>query len=113
LHPKWRFRSALRHLDLSGAFFLVIGLIAQLLGLSFGGNDHPWSSFLVIGTLVGSVVLLAIFIVIEGETKAIPMIPLRMLRGWQPTVVQLTNIFVGMSSYAVSVSLDLPEKNPH
>jgi MFS family permease len=102
LDPKRRFRSALRYLDLSGAFFLVIGLLAQLIGLSFGGNEYPWSSPQVVGTLVGSVILIAVFIAIEAETKAIPMIPLRMLNGWQSIVIQLTNVFSGMASYAVS-----------
>ncbi|KAK0615559.1 major facilitator superfamily domain-containing protein [Bombardia bombarda] len=100
LDPKRRIRSAFRHLDISGAMFLVIGLVAQLVGLSFGGNEYAWNSGPVVGTLVGSVVLLAVFIAIEAETRAIPMIPLRMLNGWQPTAVQLTNVFSGMSSYA-------------
>ena len=32
------------------------------------------------------------------------MIPLQILKGWQPKVLQLTNVFVGMSSYAVSLN---------
>ncbi|KAK1750899.1 major facilitator superfamily domain-containing protein [Echria macrotheca] len=100
LHPKRRFRSALRHLDLSGASLLVVGLGAQLLGLSLGGNEYAWDSAMVLGTLVISCVLIVGFVVVEAKTQAIPMIPLRMLKGWQPTAVQLTNVFTGMSSYA-------------
>ncbi|KAK0733119.1 major facilitator superfamily domain-containing protein [Lasiosphaeria miniovina] len=101
------FRSALQHLDVSGASFLVVGLVAQLAGLSFGGNEYPWASPVVVSTLVGSTVLLAVFVVIEAETKAIPMIPLRMLKGWQPIAIQLTNIFAGMSSYAYMFMIPL------
>jgi MFS family permease len=104
LDPKRPFLSAMRRLDLSGAFVLVLGLVTQLLGLSLGGNDFSWGSSVVIGSLVGSVVLLVVFVVVEAKTKAIPMIPLRMLHGWQPTAVQLTNVFSGMAAYAVSVS---------
>ncbi|KAK4183244.1 putative amino acid transporter [Podospora australis] len=100
LSPTNRLRSAIRRLDLSGALFLVAGLLMQLLGLSLGGNEYPWGSSLVIFSLIGSMVLLFVFVEIEAHTKAIPMIPLRMLKGWQPTAVQLTNIFVGISSYA-------------
>ncbi|KAK3316933.1 major facilitator superfamily domain-containing protein [Apodospora peruviana] len=100
LDPKRQFRSAFRHLDVSGALVLVIGLVAQLVGLSFGGNEYSWNSLPVIATLVGSGLLLAAFILIEAETRAIPMIPLRMLNGWQPVAVQLTNVFSGMSAYA-------------
>lgn len=102
LDPKHPFLSAMQRLDLSGATVLVIGLGAQLLGLSLGGNDYPWGSAVVIGSLVGSVVLLLVFVKIEATTKAIPMIPLHLLHGWQPTAVQLTNVFSGMAAYAVS-----------
>lgn len=106
LSSSGRLRSAIQRLDLSGASFLVLGLLAQLLGLSLGGNEYPWGSSPVILSLVGSGVLLTIFVEIEAKTKAIPMIPLRMLKGWQPIVVQLTNIFSGMASYAVSLHFD-------
>jgi hypothetical protein len=92
----------MRRLDLLGALVLVLGLVAQLMGLSLGGNDLPWDSPIVIGSLAGSVALLLLFVEIEATTKAIPMIPLRMLQGWQPTAVQLTNLFSGMAAYAVS-----------
>ncbi|KAK0617500.1 major facilitator superfamily domain-containing protein [Immersiella caudata] len=107
LHPTNRFRSALRHVDLSGASFLVVGLVVQLLGLSFGGNEYPWDSKVVIALLVGSTFLLAGFVLVEARTNAIPMIPLRMLNGWQPTAIQLTNVFSGMSSYAYMFMLPL------
>ncbi|KAK3682826.1 major facilitator superfamily domain-containing protein [Podospora appendiculata] len=107
LDPARQFRSALRYLDLSGAGFLVVGLVSQLAGLSFGGNEYPWMSAPVIGTLVASTVFLAVFIGIESETKAIPMIPLRMLNSWQPIAVQLTNVFSGMSSYAYMFMIPL------
>lgn len=102
LDPKYRFRSAMQRLDLSGALTLVLGLVVQLMGLSLGGNEFEWASTPVIGSLVGSVVLLATFVGVEARTRAIPMIPLRMLKGWQPTAVQLTNVFSGMAAYAVS-----------
>ncbi|KAK4162904.1 putative amino acid transporter [Cladorrhinum sp. PSN259] len=102
-----RIRSAIQRLDLSGAFFLVLGLLVQLLGLSLGGNEYSWGSPAVILSLVGSGVLLAVFFEIEAKTKAIPMIPLRMLKGWQPTAVQLTNVFSGMSAYAYMFMIPL------
>jgi MFS family permease len=98
--------SVLERIDVSGASILVIGLVAQLLGISMGTNDFTWFSFPVIGSLVASLMLLPVFVFVEAKTEAIPIIPLSMLRGWQPTAVQLTNIFVGMASYAVSVVPD-------
>ncbi|KAK3381747.1 major facilitator superfamily domain-containing protein [Podospora didyma] len=107
LAPNRQLGSALRHVDLSGASFLVLGLVSQLAGLSFGGNEYPWNSAPVIGTLVGSSVLLAVFLLIEAETKAIPMIPLRMLKAWQAVAIQLTNVFAGMASYAYMFMIPL------
>lgn len=93
--------SGFRYLDISGASVLVLALVVQLVGLSFGGNEFEWSSLPVIGSLALSVVLIALFVVIEARTKAIPVIPLRLLCGWQPVAVQLSNLFSGMASYAV------------
>ena len=100
--PKRRIQSALQCLDLSGAALLVVGLAVQLLGLSFGGNEYSWSSVPIVIALVTSSALLVGFVVVEAKTKALPMIPLRMLQGWQPSAVQLSNIFSGMAAYAVS-----------
>ncbi|KAK1773793.1 major facilitator superfamily domain-containing protein [Copromyces sp. CBS 386.78] len=105
--PKRRIRSALQCLDLSGAILLVVGLAVQLLGLSFGGNEYPWSSIPVVTELVTSCALLVGFVVVEAKTKAMPMIPLRMLQGWQPSAVQLSNIFSGMEAYAYMFMIPL------
>jgi MFS family permease len=94
--------SAVRYLDIKGAAILVTGLTTQLAGLSLGGNELSWKSVPVIGSLCLSAVLLGIFAVVEAKTSAIPILPLRMLEGWHQTAVQLTNLFSGMASYAVS-----------
>ncbi|KAL2260310.1 hypothetical protein VTK26DRAFT_5718 [Humicola hyalothermophila] len=98
--PKRRFRSAVGRLDLSGSLTLVLGLVSQLMGLSLGGNEFDWASTPVVGSLVGSVVLLGMFVGVEATTRAVPMIPLGMLKGWQPVAVQLANAFSGMAAYA-------------
>ncbi len=87
--------------DFSGALLLVTAISIQLVGLSLGGNELPWSSPWVVGSLVGSFVLLALFLVVEAKTRAIPIIPLRLLRGRLPTLIQFSNICVGLSAYAV------------
>lgn len=87
--------------DFAGSFILVTALSIQLLALSLGGNELPWSSPWVIGSLAGSFVLLALFVVVEAKTSAIPIIPLRMLSGRLSISVQLANMFGGLSAYAV------------
>lgn len=92
-----------RAVDISGALLLVTAISVQLVGLSLGGNELPWSSPWVVGSLVGSVVLLGLFLLVEAKTKAIPVIPLRMLHGRLPGLTQVTNVCVGLSAYAVSL----------
>jgi MFS family permease len=88
--------------DFVGSIVLVIALSVQLVGLSVGGNELPWSNGWVVGALVGSGLLLAPFFVIEARTTAIPIIPLRMFRRKLSLTIQLTNLCAGISSYAVS-----------
>jgi hypothetical protein len=85
-----------------GALVLVIGISIQLVGLSLGGNELPWSSPWVIIALCGSIVLLAAFLVIETKTTAMPIIPLRMLKGRLPIATQISNVCAGMAAYGVS-----------
>lgn len=91
-----------RRVDFSGSFLLVTAVSMQLVGLSLGGNELPWDSLWVTGSLVGSIVLFALFLWAEAHTKAIPVIPLRMLHGRLPIMTQLTNVCAGMAAYGVS-----------
>lgn len=89
-------------IDLLGACLLILALSSQLVGLSLGGNELPWSSPWVISPLIASVVFLAAFITVEANTSAAPLIPLKMLRGVLPVSTQIANVCVGMTAYAVS-----------
>lgn len=96
------FRAILRYVDLSGALLLILGLSSQLIGLSLGGNELPWSSIWVILSLMASLFLLGLFMLVEEKTPAVPLIPSRMLRGVMPVSTQIANVCVGMAAYAVS-----------
>ncbi|KAH7309597.1 major facilitator superfamily domain-containing protein [Stachybotrys elegans] len=90
-----------RRVDFLGALLLVFAVSTQLLGLSMGGNELPWDSPLVTGSLLGSVVLFAVFLYVEATTTSIPVIPLRLLKGRLPVATQIANLFAGMAAYAV------------
>jgi len=90
-----------RRVDFSGALLLVVAVSIQLVGLSLGGNELPWSSLWVIGSLVGSIVLLILFLVVEAKTRAVPVIPLRMLKGALPVLTEISNLSAGLAAYAV------------
>lgn len=94
-------RAIWKRVDISGSLLLVISVSVQLVGLSLGGNELPWSSPWVISTLIGSVVLFALFFWVEATTAAIPVIPLRLLKGRLPIATQITNVCAGMEAYGV------------
>ena len=96
-------KAAWKRVDVSGAVVLVVGISVQLLGLSLGGNELPWDSPFVVGSLIGSVLLLGLFLVIEARTTAVPIIPLRMLNGRLPIMTQTSNVCAGLSAYGVSL----------
>ncbi|CAG7943582.1 unnamed protein product [Penicillium salamii] len=96
-----------QQIDVWGALLLILGLSAQLVGLSLGGNVLPWSHVWVVTPLVGSVILLFAFIAVEAKTSAVPLIPLKMLRGTLPVSTQIANVCVGMAAYAYLFTLPL------
>lgn len=100
-------RGIWHRIDFLGACFLVLSLSSQLVGLSLGGNDLPWSNIWVILSLVASVVFIAAFILVEANTKASPLIPLKMLYGLLPVSTQIANVCVGMAAYAFLFTLPL------
>ncbi|KAJ6151617.1 hypothetical protein N7470_007214 [Penicillium chermesinum] len=100
-------RGIWHRIDLLGACLLVLALSSQLVGLSLGGNELPWTSIWVILSLLASIVFLACFIIVEAKTKAAPLIPLKMLSGVLPVSTQIANVCVGMASYAFLFTLPL------
>ncbi|KAH7071124.1 major facilitator superfamily domain-containing protein [Paraphoma chrysanthemicola] len=94
-------------IDITGSLLLVTALSIQLIGLSLGGNELPWSSPWVISSLILSILLLITFLYIEKTTPAIPIIPLSQLTGRNPVAVQIANICAGTAAYAYLFTLPL------
>lgn len=91
-----------KQIDLSGAVLLVLGLSAQLAAMSMGGNNFPWGDMRVISALVVSALLLVLFVGVETWTKAVPVMPMSMLKGTLAISNQISNVCVGMAAYSVS-----------
>ncbi|RSL73319.1 hypothetical protein CEP54_000478 [Fusarium duplospermum] len=96
-----------KRVDFSGSLLLVVAVSVQLVGLSLGGNELPWTSLWVIGSLAGSVALFALFLIVEARTSAIPVIPLRLLQGRLPIATQAANVCAGMAAYGYLFMLPL------
>lgn len=97
------FSTIWKRVDFSGSLLLVMAVSVQLVGLSLGGNELPWDSPWVVGLLVGSIILFILFFCVESATSAIPVVPLRLLRGRLPLATQFANVCAGLAAYGVSV----------
>jgi EmrB/QacA subfamily drug resistance transporter len=76
--PKRPYRQE-HSIDWLGAGILALGTSALLLGLVWGGRDYPWASAEVLGALAASVVLLALFALLERRVRE-PILPFDLLR---------------------------------
>ena len=83
-------------LDLPGLGFVSGGLLAIVWGL-VRGNELGWTSSTIVASLVGGLVLIAIFVAWEART-ATPMLPLRLFRSRAFTAANLVSMlmFFGM-----------------
>ncbi|WP_240809615.1 MFS transporter [Actinomadura sp. WMMA1423] len=66
-------------LDLTGAVTGTAGLAALIYGV-MRSTDHGWTSAPVAGPAAAGVLLLAVFLVVEGRFAARPLMPLRLFR---------------------------------
>ncbi|KAF7867338.1 hypothetical protein EAF04_005421 [Stromatinia cepivora] len=67
--------SRLRRIDFIGAFMLTGSIAAFLGALSLGGQALPWSHLTVIGLLLGSILLSAVFVRYEVKVATEPIFP--------------------------------------
>ena len=69
----------IRNIDWIGAFLVTASLAFFALALSFGGNQHPWNSGIVIGFFVASGVFAILFglsqTILPGNTKEKRLFP--------------------------------------
>ena len=58
-------KEKLLQMDLPGTFVVMAGIVCYILALQWGGQSKSWKDSSVIGTLVGFVLIMALFIAIE------------------------------------------------
>jgi EmrB/QacA subfamily drug resistance transporter len=90
-----------RRIDWAGQTVLTAGLFLLVLGL-LRGNDVGWGSPQIVAELSVSVVLLAIFALIEQRVKD-PMLPLRFFRIPSFTGAQIAAFSISASLFAVFI----------
>ena len=95
-------RSMWQQVDISGACLLFVGLSLQLAAMSMGSNDLSWTHPAILSCLIVSTLLLVGFLFVEGKTRAIPLMPLGMLKSAEKAALLIASICFGISGYGVS-----------
>ncbi|GAA2284591.1 MFS transporter [Nonomuraea roseoviolacea subsp. roseoviolacea] len=82
-------------IDVPGTVLSVLGVGALTYGLIEGGS-RGWTSPVIVGAFAAAVVILAVFVVVEGR-RAAPMLPLRLFRQRLFTVSNTAMVVVGFA----------------
>ncbi|KAJ4312220.1 hypothetical protein N0V94_007563 [Neodidymelliopsis sp. IMI 364377] len=99
----------IRGLDSIGGILSVCWPIPLIFALQEAGVSHPWSSALIIGTLVAGIVLFVLFGLYETwvthRTKTEPIFPIRFLQDPSMALILLSMFLLGMPFYVIFVQL--------
>ena len=96
-----------RHaMDYLGAALLAGALAAVVLFTSLGGTTWAWSSPQIVALIVGSVVLVPAFVLVEGRA-AEPILPLALFRNHTFSVTSAVGFIVGFALFGAVTYLPL------
>ncbi len=98
--------TTLRQIDGAGAITIVGGTICLLLGLTWGGQTYPWTSPLIIGLFVATVLLFLLFFYIETHVQE-PILPLDLFKNQVFSAGALLSLLLGMVLFSIIVYLPL------
>ena len=89
-------RGAKPRIDYLGMVAVAVGASMLILATSFGGTTYAWSSWQIIGLLVGGVAVLGVFVLIERRA-ADPILPPRLFGAKVFTVCCALSFVVGFT----------------
>ncbi|KAM0106377.1 hypothetical protein ACP6JB_008030 [Aspergillus fumigatus] len=104
-------RQAFKRLDYVGSFLSICWLIPLLFALQEGGTYYAWDSSEVIGTLVGGIVALIVFLAYEAwlqrrrDSAREPIFPIRFVRDPLQGLLLLNVLFTGFAFYTSIINL--------
>ncbi|KAG6995602.1 hypothetical protein G7Y79_00044g080730 [Physcia stellaris] len=94
--PKTPILAGLKAVDWAGSLALIGGLLMFLLGLTFGGTVHPWSSPTVICLIVFGILTLLVFLAIERYFARYPLVPVHLYTSISNSAILVVNLFHGI-----------------
>jgi EmrB/QacA subfamily drug resistance transporter len=99
-----------RYFDVAGATTVTVGLVALCYGI-VRTDVKGWGSAETLGAIAAGLLLLGVFLLIEGRLSARPLIPLKVFRSRTLSGANVVVFFLGASMFAMwyFVSLYLQE----
>lgn len=85
-------------IDYLGILLVSLGASGLTLATSWGGTSYPWGSPTIIGLFAGSVLVLAVFVLVERRA-AEPVLPMRLFRSPVFTVGGMLTFIVGFAMF--------------
>ncbi|TSE00489.1 MFS transporter [Skermania sp. ID1734] len=83
-------------IDYLGVLFVGLGATGLTLATAWGGTEYPWGSTTIVGLFVGSVVALAIFVLVELRAEE-PILPMRLFRNPVFAMASVLSFIVGFA----------------
>jgi EmrB/QacA subfamily drug resistance transporter len=93
-------------IDFPGGLALTLVVVPLLLALSWGGHEYAWSSLPILGLLVLSVVMAAVFVLIERRA-AEPIIPLSLFKNPIVAVIIAATMLTSAGMYGTLLFIPL------
>jgi EmrB/QacA subfamily drug resistance transporter len=84
------------NIDYLGIVFVSLGAAGLTLALSWGGTQYAWGSLTIIGMIIGSLVALVIFVLVERRATE-PILPLRLFSSSVFSVCGVLAFIVGFA----------------
>lgn len=97
----------LKRIDVFGALTLVGSVTLIIVSLSLGGNEREWTDPLVLGSLIGGLVILVAFVLVEKYVAREPLMPMQVLFKRTPGFVALACWFLTMSQFGIIFNIPL------
>jgi EmrB/QacA subfamily drug resistance transporter len=89
-------------IDWFGAFFLAASASLLMIWVTLAGDNYDWISWQTYAMVGGSIVLAAIFILVETKA-AEPLIPLRFFKNRTIALTAAASLFVGVAMFGSTV----------
>jgi EmrB/QacA subfamily drug resistance transporter len=83
-------------IDYLGIVLISLGATGLTLATSWGGSTYPWGSAVIIGLFAGSLLALAVFVLVELRAPE-PMLPMRLFREPVFAVTTMISFVVGFA----------------